>query len=62
MPCGGSWRLLIQTSNPSTERFIADFQYSFGQQILDVTIAQGEPKIEPDGMPDDVGREAVTRA
>ena len=35
-------------------------QASFGQQILDVTIAQGEPKVEPDCMPDDVGREAVT--
>jgi hypothetical protein len=45
--------------NPSTDGFIADFQSSFRQQILDVPIAHGEPKVEPDGMPDDVRRKAV---
>src|SRR5208283_5449442 len=41
------------SSRPTTARFIADFQPSFGQRTLDVAIAQGKAKIEPDGMSDD---------
>jgi hypothetical protein len=49
------------TKQPSTDRLIADFfQSLFGEQILGVTIAQSEPKIEPNCMSDDLRREAVT--
>jgi len=30
-----------------------------GEQILDVTKAEVKPKVQPDGMPDDLGRETV---
>jgi hypothetical protein len=48
-----------ELQNPPTDRFIADFQSTFGRPILDVTIAQGEPKIELYGTQDDVRWEAV---
>ena len=32
---------------------------SRGQQLLDVAVAQGEAEIEPDGVLDDLGREAI---
>ena len=55
--------LAIAGPNFKTQRRINSLptsESSFGQQILDGPIAQGEPKIEPDGMADDVRREAVT--
>jgi len=33
---------------------------SFGQQLLDIAVTQGEANIEPDGVLDDLGREAMT--
>ena len=33
---------------------------TFGQQFLDIAIAQGDPQIEPDDMPNDLRRELVT--
>jgi hypothetical protein len=32
----------------------------FGQQLLDIAVAQGEANIEPDRMLDNLGREAMT--
>jgi len=42
--------------NPPTIRLIADRQSALNQKILDIPLAQGEPKIEPNSVPDDVGR------
>jgi hypothetical protein len=33
--------------------------WSFGQQFLDIAVAQGEAEIEPDRVLDDLGREAM---
>lgn len=46
--------------NPPTDRFIADHQAALGQEILDIPVAQGKPKVEPDSAPNDVGRKSVT--
>src|SRR5215831_17477802 len=44
---------------PSAHRFIGDVEPSFGQQLLDIAVAQGEAEIEPDRVLDDLGREAM---
>ena len=41
--------------NPQTDRLIADRQSALSQEILDIPVAQGEPKIETHSMSDDVG-------
>jgi hypothetical protein len=46
--------------HPAPHRFVGDVEPSFGQQFLDIAVAQGEAKIEPDRVLDDVGRGAVT--
>ena len=40
--------------NPPTDQLIAHRQFALIQEILDIPVAQGEPAIEPDGVPDDV--------
>src|SRR5215813_3901583 len=44
---------------PSAHRFIGDVEPSFGQQLLDIAVAQGEAEIKPDRVLDDLGREAM---
>src|ERR1700722_638887 len=44
---------------PSPHRFVGDIQSAFGEQILDVAISERETQIEPNGVPDDRGRELV---
>ena len=46
--------------DPSPHRFIGDIQTALGQQIFDVAEAQGEAKVQPHRMSDDVRRELVT--
>src|SRR5712671_5350603 len=48
-----------QTSGPAADGLVADAQTSRGQQILDVSVAQGEPQIEPNCVANDFGWEAV---
>ena len=45
---------------PESDGFVADTNASFGEQILDITIAQIEAMVEPDRVTDDVGRKSVT--
>ena len=33
---------------------------TLGEKVLDIAVAQGEPKVEPDRMLDDRGRKPVT--
>jgi hypothetical protein len=40
-------------------RFVGDVEPSFGQELLDIAIAQSEAEIEPDRVLDDLGREAM---
>jgi hypothetical protein len=45
--------------HPSTDGLVADFQSSLSQQIVDISITQREAQIEPDSVPNYIGREAV---
>ena len=48
-----------ELQHPSPDRFIGDIQPALGQQILDIAKAEGEAKVQPHRMPDDVRRELV---
>jgi hypothetical protein len=53
----GEQRPELQHTTP--DRFIGDVQPALGQQILDVAEAEGEAKVQPHRMADDVRRELV---
>ena len=53
----GEQRLELQ--HPSSNRFIGDVQPALGEQILDIAEAQGEAKVQPHRVSDDVGGESV---
>jgi hypothetical protein len=38
-------------------RLVGDINPAFGQQLLDIAVAQGEANIKPDRVLDDLGRE-----
>ena len=46
---------------PLADRLMADHDATLGQQILNVAKAEVEAEVEPNGMGDDVGREAIAR-
>ena len=46
--------------HPTANGLIGDNNSTLREQIRDVAQAQGEAKVEPDRLPNDVGREAVT--
>jgi hypothetical protein len=48
-----------ELQDPSPHRFIGDIHPALGEQILDVAEAEGEAKVQPYRMPDDVRRELV---
>ena len=48
-----------ELQHPTPDRFIRDIQPPLGEQILDVAEAEGEAKVQPYRMPDDVRRELV---
>ncbi|WP_442865012.1 IS5 family transposase [Bosea sp. NBC_00550] len=48
--------------DPSPDRLVRNVEAALRQQLLDIAIAQGEPQIEPHGVPDDLGRELLTGA
>jgi hypothetical protein len=43
----------------SADGLVTDLQPAFRQQILDITVAQGEAQVEPDRVPDHNWRKAV---
>src|SRR5437762_7390823 len=47
--------------HPAPDRFVGDIDAAFGEQLFDVSEAQGEAEIEPDCVLDDLRREAVAR-
>ena len=51
----GEQRLELQ--HRSSNRFIGDVQPALGEQILDIAEAQGEAKVQPHRVSDDVRRE-----
>ena len=46
--------------HPSPHRLVGEVQPPLGEQILDIAEAEGEAKVQPHRMPDDVRRELVT--
>jgi hypothetical protein len=48
-----------ELQHPTPDRFVGDVQPALGEQILDVAEAEGEAKVQPYRMPDDVRRELV---
>jgi hypothetical protein len=51
--------LATQGEAPLPDAFTGDGNSSFGEDQLNVSEAQAEEVIEPDGMADDLGRKAV---
>src|ERR1035437_4986208 len=49
-----------ELDHPATDRLSADLDAALREQLLHVPDAEREPEIEPDRVPDDVRREAVT--
>src|SRR5262249_5811046 len=52
--------LLTKFARPLPHRFVADDDAAGSQQLLDHTQPKREPKIEPDGVADDLAGEPVT--
>ena len=48
-----------ELQHPAPDRFVGDVQSALGEQILDIAEAEGEAKVQPHRMPDDVRRELV---
>src|ERR671912_2295859 len=44
-----------ELEHPAPDGLIGDFEPTLGQELLDISVAQCEPEIEPDGVSDDVG-------
>jgi len=51
---------LGELAAPAPDRFVGNLHAAFGQHQLDVPQAQAEGMVQPDGVADDLGREAVT--
>lgn len=45
---------------PKTDRFTADYDASLREQVFNITMAEIEAIVEPDGVGNDVGWESVT--
>jgi hypothetical protein len=50
----------MSRTSPSWSTARQIYVRAFGQQLLDIAVAQGEANIEPDRVLDDLGREAMT--
>ena len=48
-----------ELQHPAPNRFVGDVEPAFGQQFLDIAVAQGEAEIQPNRVLDDLGREAM---
>ena len=48
-----------ELQDPSPHRFVGDIQTALREQIFDVSIAERETHIKPNGVPDDSGRKLV---
>jgi hypothetical protein len=46
---------------PSADRLIADYEATLGQEVLNIAVAQGEPEIEPDSVPNDIRWKSMAR-
>ena len=48
-----------EPQHPSPDRLVGEVQAALGEQILDVAEAQGEARVQPHSVSDDVRRELV---
>ena len=46
--------------DPAPDGFVAHLDAALSQELLDITVAEGEAQVHPDGAVDDLGREAIT--
>jgi hypothetical protein len=46
-----------ELQHPTPDRFVGDVHPALGEQILDVAEAEGQAKVQPYRVPDDVRRE-----
>ena len=44
-----------ELQRPAPDGFVGDLDTAFGEQILDIAVAQREAEIQPDGVLDDLG-------
>jgi hypothetical protein len=51
--------ILPELLTPATDRFVGDLDTTFEKDFLNVSVAQGEPIIEPDAMANDLRWKAV---
>ena len=51
--------VLPELEAPLADGFIGDVDAAFKQHLLHIAVAQGEPRVEPDAMADDLAGEAV---
>ncbi len=51
--------LTADIQHPPPHRLVGDIQTALDEQIFDVAIAEREPHIEPNGVPDNHRRELV---
>jgi hypothetical protein len=51
------WSALVA---PQPHRLVADLDAAFGEQVLDVAVAETETMVEPDCVSKDGGRESVS--
>ena len=52
-------RLSVQTEHRAADGFIGEVEPTLRDEILDVSVAEREPQVEPDSMLDDNRRKAV---
>jgi len=48
-----------ELQGPTTDCLVADVDAALGQHFLDIAKAEGEPEVEPNGLPDDIRRESM---
>ena len=44
---------------PEADRFAADSDTAFSEKIFDISVAEIEAEVQPDGVADDIGRESM---
>jgi len=44
---------------PQPDGLVSDLDPTFGEQLLDIAVAEGEAVVQPDGVSDDLGWETV---
>ena len=50
---------VAELAAPTADGLVTDGDAALGQHLLDITVAKGKAKVEPDGMTDDGGWEAM---